>query len=213
MGMKDWGQLSAVEREVKYAEFARNFEPVMAEMEWFMPSLYDVYERALEMPNCASPREVAEAEYRKACVRAVSRWFVRAGVPAHPIIPVVSPWFQPGGVATAFKAIPIDEFYAEQVRPAVEAGATGIAIWGEMGFFLRMATATNLPTAQYVQDWQTQTRRAFAPIVPAASSSPAMVDWSAPSTADAIGAALNQAMADAMRAIDDCGVIGRNGVN
>ena len=214
MGMNDWGQLTKDEREVKYAEFARNYEPIMAEMDWFMPSLYDVYERALQMPRCASPREVAEAEYRKACVCAVSRWFTRAGVAARPIIPVVSPWFQPGGVATAYKAIPMDEFCAEQVRPAIEAGASGMAIWGEMGFFLKMATASNLPTAQYVQEWQAQTRSAFASLVPAGSAalapsapaSPASIDWFAPSTAQAIGATLNDSMSSAMRAIEARGI-------
>ena len=214
MGMNDWGQLTKDQREVKYAEFARNYEPIMAEMDWFMPSLYDVYERALQMPRCASPREVAEAEYRKACVCAVSRWFTRAGVAARPIIPVVSPWFQPGGVATSYKAIPMDEFCAEQVRPAIEAGASGMAIWGEMGFFLKMATASNLPTAQYVQEWQAQTRSAFASLVPAGSAalapsapaSPASIDWFAPSTAQAIGATLNDSMSSAMRAIEARGI-------
>ena len=212
MGINDWGQLTKDEREVKYAEFARNFEPIMAEMDWFMPSLYDVYEGALQMPRCASPREVAEAEYRKACVCAVSRWFTRAGVVARPIIPVVSPWFQPGGVATAYKAIPMEEFCAEQVRPAIEAGASGMAIWGEMGFFLKMATASNLPSDQYVQDWQAQTRSAFASIFPAgntalAPSAPAAnIDWFAPSTAQAIGATLNDSMSSAMRAIEARGI-------
>jgi hypothetical protein len=221
MGVEDWGQLTQKEREVKYAEYARNFEPIMAEMDWFMPSLYDVYERAQQMPRCASPREVAEAEYRKACVYAVSRWFTRAGVAARPIIPVVSPWFQPGGVATAYKAIPMDEFCAEQVRPAIEAGASGMAIWGEMGFFLKMATASNLPAAQYVRDWQEQTRSAFASLVPAgaaagapsAPASPASIDWFAPSTAQAIGATLNESMSSAMRAIEARGITSSLGTN
>ena len=212
MGINDWGQLTKDEREAKYAEFARNYEPIMAEMDWFMPSLYDVYEGALQMPRCASPREVAEAEYRKACVCAVSRWFTRAGVDARPIIPVVSPWFQPGGVATAYKPIPMEEFCAEQVRPAIESGASGMAIWGEMGFFLKMATASNLPSDQYVQDWQAQTRSAFASIFPAgntalAPSAPAAnIDWFAPSTAQAIGATLNESMSSAMRAIEARGI-------
>ncbi len=221
MGMNDWGQLTQDEREVKYAEFARNFEPIMAEMDWFMPSLYDVYERAQQMPRCASPREVAEAEYRKACVCAVDRWFTRAGVAARPIIPVVSPWFQPGGVATAYKAIPMEEFCAEQVRPAIEAGASGMAIWGEMGFFLKMATSSNLPTAQYVREWQEQTRSAFASLVPAGSAalapsapaSPASIDWFAPSTAQAIGATLNDSLSSAMSAIEARGITSSLGTN
>lgn len=221
MGMNDWGQLTKDQCEVKYAEFARNYEPIMAEMDWFMPSLYDVYERAQQMPRCASPREVAEAEYRKACVYAVSRWFTRAGVAARPIIPVVSPWFQPGGVATAYKAIPMDEFCAEQVRPAIEAGASGMAIWGEMGFFLKMATASNLPTAQYVRDWQEQTRSAFASLVPAGSAalapsapaSPTSIDWFAPSTVQAIGTTLNDSMSSAMRAIEARGITSSLGTN
>jgi hypothetical protein len=85
--------------------------------------------------QCQTVREVAEAEYRKACICVISRWFDRASVVARPIIPVVSPWFQPGGVATSYQAIPMDEFCAEQVRPAIEAGANGMAVWGEMEFF------------------------------------------------------------------------------
>ena len=207
LGVKDWGGITPEVREANYVQFARNYEPVMAEMDWFMPSLYDVYERARAMPNSASVREVAEAEYRKACICVISRWFDRASVVARPIIPVVSPWFQPGGVATSYQAIPMDEFCAEQVRPAIEAGANGMAVWGEMGFFLKMATAPQLPSAQYVQEWRAQTRAAFTPLVPAATSGMMTIDWTAPSTIIAIGATLNQTLADAMRAIEARGEV------
>lgn len=207
LGMQDWGGLTPEVREASYVQFAHNYEQVMAEMDWFMPSLYDVYERARAMPNCASAREVAEAEYRKACICVISRWFARASVAARPIIPVVSPWFQPGGVATSYQAIPMDEFCAEQVRPAIEAGANGMAIWGEMGYFLKMATAPQLPSAQYVQEWQVQTRAAFTPLVPTPTSGMLTIDWTSPSTISAIGATLNQTLVDAMRAIEARGQI------
>jgi hypothetical protein len=202
LGMKDWGGLAPEVREANYVQFARNYEQVMAEMEWFMPSLYDVYERARAMPNCESPREIAEAEYRKACVCVISRWFDRARIASRPIIPVVSPWFQPGGIATAYQAIPMDEFCAEQVRPGIEAGANGMAVWGEMGFFLKVATAPHFPSAQYVQEWQLQTRAAFSPLVQAPTSGALIIDWTSPSTISSIGASLNQTLVDAMRAIE-----------
>lgn len=97
------------------------------------------------MSNCESTREVAEAEYRKASVCPISRWFDRASVVARPIIPVVSQWFQPRGVATAYQAIPMDEFCVEQVRSAVEAGANGMALWDERGPFPKDGYGSSSP--------------------------------------------------------------------
>jgi hypothetical protein len=117
-----------------------SYGAVMAEMDWFNPSVYDQYEAALHVPRSQSTPYSAERAYRTASIELIRRWIAKRGdTGRRPIIPMVSCWFQPGGEATALRKIPVAEFISEQVEPCIVAGADSIALWGCMHYFVQVA--------------------------------------------------------------------------
>lgn len=194
---KDWGYITEAQRVAQYAIFTARYGPLLAEMDWFAPSACDWYERSLHMPNSWSPPIEAEREYRRASVKAIRFHFESRGQPVPPIIPIVSPWFQPGG-ATSLRPVPRAEFHQEQIQPLIDAGADGIAIWGAMPYFLGLATTPNLPPgyAAAIAFCRARFCQEYLGGVPVNS-----VDWYSPATYNLIGGCMNQTLADAMQLI------------
>jgi hypothetical protein len=92
-----------------------------------MPGVYDVYERARNMPDKLLGPSVGERNFRIARVEAIVWHFTRRGLPVPSIIPAVSPWFQRNGTSSAsswLAPIPFAEFIEEQMAPCIEAGAS-----------------------------------------------------------------------------------------
>lgn len=197
---RDWGFITEEQRQTLYADLSTKFGPLLDELDWVTPSVYDVYERALGAPGSWSGMQNSEEAWRRASVTAVRYHFESQGKPVPPILPTATAWFQGGGTATALKPIPIDEFCEDQIRPVMEAGADGVAMWGAMEYFLLVATHPTLPSGymycrnRFVQDY-------YPP-----GTSVNDVDWFAPATKDYIGGFLNQTLSDAMRAIENGGV-------
>ena len=205
----DWGQIPANERDALMQNYTQPYSAVLDSMDWFMPCVYDVYERAKGMPNTPSPSDVAEAEFRKARVESIVRHFTRRNLPMPRIVPAVSPWFQPGagaGAATWLAPIPVEEFVADQLRPCMAAGAKGFAIWGSMDYFLKIASLQNPPLTDGVPELQAEFRTALGAAYPKAGGSTLLaastMDWGNAASLTALGAQMDSTMADALRASD-----------
>jgi hypothetical protein len=195
-----WPSLSAAQREEIFQRSTAAYAPLLNEIDWVMPSLYDVYERALGMPTTAVPRSQVEADFRRAYVQCVRRYYERIGRVAKPIIPVVSPWFQNvSNVEARFLGpIPVDEFAEEQVSPALEAGVDGIAVWGSMGYALRVAFYTQQSYSPGFPQMQQKFRAALLGTV---GAEPAP-DWGSQEAAQALGMRVNQTLSTALELID-----------
>jgi hypothetical protein len=203
----DWGRVAAADRDALMQRCTQPYAAVLDCMDWFMPCAYDVYERAKGMPNTYSRPDVAETEYRRARIESIVRHFTRRGRSVPPIIPAVSPWFQPGGGAggaTWLAPIPTEEFVAEQLRPCMEVGATGFAIWGGMDYFLRIASLRNPPLTGGVPELRAEFRSALTAAYPPggrSGQSPGM-DWDDPASLQRLGAQMDSTLAEAMRSSD-----------
>lgn len=129
--------------EAKQAETARRIDTLgelIAEVDWINPSFYDVYENA-KFVGPERDEMLANEEQWRVADGALGRTIrERLGLPQVPVIPCVSPLFQPGGRATAQRPIPTEEFLSDQVMPAVRAGCDGVALWTSADFALSMAT-------------------------------------------------------------------------
>ena len=137
---QDWGALTPTARANVMDRVLNSYGLLMAEMDWFNPSVYDQYEAVIGMPPSTSAPAVAERAFRTASVELVRRWFLNQQaryIP--PVIPMVSRWFQPGGEATFLREVPLGEFIEDQVRPCIEAGADSVALWGCMSYFVHIA--------------------------------------------------------------------------
>jgi hypothetical protein len=204
---KQWVQVDAETRAAEFDRVLDRYAPVMNELDWFMPSVYDVYERSLDMPVSLVGRDEAEADYRRAAVEVVQRWFARAGTDAKPIIPAVSPWFQPGGRALKNRAIPTAEFVEDQIRPLADAGASGVAVWSAMDWFIDVSTRENMLLSATGQAARDEMRGIFASEY--LRTSPTTVNWTATATRRTLGDACNETLRQAMIAIAAAGEASR----
>ena len=204
---KQWVQVDAATRAAELDRVLERYAPVMNELDWFQPSVYDVYERSLDMPISLVGRDEAEADYRRASVEVVQRWFDRGGSAAKPIIPAVSPWFQPGGRAMKNRAIPTTEFVEDQIRPLAEAGASGVSVWSAMDWFIDVSTRENMLLSATGQAARDEMRGIFASEY--LRTNPSTVNWTATATRRTLGDACNETLRQAMIAIAAAGEAAR----
>ena len=194
-----WNQFTPEQRVAKYVQLTGVVEPLMTEMDFFMPGVYDVYERAQGMPS-TTDTDATEAWWRRANVEAISHWFQSRNREVPAIIPLVSPWFQGGGFATELMPIPPLEFLEDQVRPLVIAGASGIAVWGAMKYYLYVAQwPGDHPSAAFLELRNTIQQVFCRDYLNGAD--PASIDWTSPSVGQQLGDAMNAVMVNALTAI------------
>lgn len=206
-GDKQWVQVDAATREAELDRILDRYAPVMNELDWFQTSVYDMYERSLDMPISLVGRDEAEADWRRASVEVVKRWFERTGAQAPPVIPAVSPWFQPGGRALKNRAIPLAEFVEDQIRPLAEAGASGVSVWSAMDWFIDVSTRENTLLSATGQAARDEMRGIFASEY--LRTNPSTVEWTSTATRRTLGDACNQTLRQAMIAIAAAGEAAR----
>jgi len=160
-----------------------------------------VYERSMGMPTTRTPRVEAEAWWRRANVEAILAFYRSREVNAPPIIPMVSPWFQGGGFATAMRPVPEQEFIEEQVKPLVDAGASGIGVWGGMRYALYVTRWPGSHPSTAFLALREEIRSAFArDYLPGQSLG--SIDWTSPAVQQQLADALDATMSRAILACE-----------
>lgn len=149
---KLWAFASPAEQAAEIDRQINGYGPVLAELDWYSPCLYDVYSPELMTPEKAATHLTNERAYRIARIGVVREFLRRNNLPARPIIPSVSPFFAPGGNVVENRLIPLTELVRDQINPVLDAGADGIAIWSCGVFYVAQATMADNPSSQ------TQTR-------------------------------------------------------
>jgi hypothetical protein len=194
-----WRDFSPEVRVEKYVQLTATIEPLMTEMDFFMPSVYDMYERARGMPLSAADADATEAWWRRANVEVIAHWFQSRNKVVPPIIPMVCPWFQGGGVATTMMPIPPSEFLQDQVQPLVSAGVSGLAVWGGMRYAIYVAQwPGGHPSAAFLE-LRDATQRVLARDY-LNGADPDLVDWTSQSVKQQLGDAMNVVMINALTA-------------
>ena len=193
-----WSEFTPEQRVAKYVQLTGVIEPLMTEMDFFMPSVYDLYERAKGMPSTADA-DATEVWWRRANMEAIAHWFQSRSMEVPPIIPMVCPWFQGGGIATDLMPIPSAEFLHDQIQPLVAAGASGIAVWGGMRYAIYVAQwPGGHPSAAFLE-LRGMIRVALARDY-LNGSDPALVDWTSQAVGQQLGDAMNVVMINALTA-------------
>ncbi len=126
-----WTALDASRRDSEIAAAVEACREVLADADWVSVSVYDYYDPKLVVPGRTdslrgTPRAAIDngIAWRRAQMTAAKG--VAAG---RPVIPLVCPFWAPGGIAPACRLIPPDDFIDRQVAPCLEGGADGIALW------------------------------------------------------------------------------------
>lgn len=121
---RSWLEATDDRKRTEIIRCAEMYGPIVAECDWVSPSIYPVYDPSMfDAPERTAVRGAGVA-WRSAQVG-----FARLLSRGKPVIPTVSPVWQPGGRAPSGGVVPPDQFLEDQVRPAVGAGASGVAIW------------------------------------------------------------------------------------
>ncbi|MFO0827681.1 MAG: hypothetical protein U0572_05975 [Phycisphaerales bacterium] len=110
------------------------YSPIVASLDWLNPTMYDRYEFARASASEQPALRNREKIYRRRMVELSDRLRQAAGKPAMPILPAISPVYDEYGDAEVWKAVDLTEFKAEQVKPAINAGASGFFVWTSIGY-------------------------------------------------------------------------------
>ncbi|MBM4006030.1 MAG: hypothetical protein FJ292_00450 [Planctomycetes bacterium] len=121
---RSWLDATDDRKRTEMMQCAEMYGPIVAECDWVSPSIYPVYDPSMfDAPQRAGVRRAGIA-WRSAQIG-----FARLLARGKPVIPTISPVWQPGGLAPSGRVVPPDQFVDDQVRPALAAGASGVAIW------------------------------------------------------------------------------------
>jgi hypothetical protein len=193
-----WSTMTETKRRELFDHAQASYGPIMQELDWVQPTVYDKYERNMGFPlSNVEARDNAERSYRMALVEVVRDWYSRNGLSAKPILPAVSPWFLDASKATMFRAIPSTEMESDQLRSVIEAGAQGVSVWSGMRHKIMLATINFMPNSEFGQLSQSQARSTFASDV-LGGASLSSINWQDPAVKDALERACNEAMATMM---------------
>lgn len=171
MQNKSWDDADESIRRSTLTEAGKAYAPIAAECDWVSPSIYPVYDPA-DYP------EAQRADVRRAGVawRRVQVALARLIARGKPVIPMVSPVWQPNGKAPAGTPVPPVQFIEDQVVPAMRAGAMGVAIWTSYDRIIQAACKQSIDPAKPEEFPRALLARAFL-----GDRQPE--DWSAPQVA------------------------------
>jgi len=134
---RSWLDASNEMKRLEMTRCAQMYGPLVAECDWVSPSIYPVYD-----PAMFSPPERADVRRAGIAWRIAQVGFARLLAQGKPVIPMISPVWQPGGRTPSGGVVPSDQFVEDQVRPALRAGASGLAIWTAYTQMIDSATRT-----------------------------------------------------------------------
>jgi len=193
-GGKDW--ISASD-SIKRRELDRAmaiYAPISAASDWVSPTIYGKYE----------PRLYPEAE--RSTVRAQGRaWrtaqvgLARVMARGTPVIPLVCPWWTPGGKAEYCRLMDPIEFIEDQVAPAIAEGASGAGVWAALGYQINRMTAAD--ASRFVDEKDFGLREWRAAVVKDYLGGREPANWSAPGMAAFLRARMSSSMVKAMEDI------------
>jgi hypothetical protein len=140
---KSWSDASEPQKRQVMESCAEMYAPLVAECDWVSPSIYPVYDPSMFKPYEQSGVRAAGVAWRSAQVG-----FARLLAAGKPVIPTVSPVWQPGGLAAAGTVVPPRQFVQDQVQPALRAGAAGVAVWTSYGKLIDQKLAESPEAAE-----------------------------------------------------------------
>jgi len=183
-----WDRLSDESKKSKIDAAIATFGPLIEQLDWVSPTVYGKYDPKLQSPVNATPMLQAERAWRVASVG-----IARLCAGGKPVIPTIDPFWTPGGKAPFCRLIPRRLFLEEQVVTTLGAGASGVAIWTAIDYFIKIAADGATRTGQIEKDfgpmeWRDALSKDFL-----GGDSPS--DWSSPDVRAALVTGTSDAIA------------------
>jgi len=145
-----WADAPEALKEQQLTKVLEAFRPVLDACDWLNPSSYDRYELAAFTPDRWAQITAQETQWRRHQMILCNRYNATSGLPAKPIIPMVSPMvWKSGTMEYTMKQLPAEEILRDQVRPLIAEGASGVGLWTGFGYYTRAAcSAQDLGASQ-----------------------------------------------------------------
>jgi hypothetical protein len=173
--VKGWSQVAPGVRVRELTRRSRELASLVTSFDWVSPSLYDVYENQLFDRDSCETMRANENLWRTDIVQLSKAILREGGRSSVPVIPCVSPFFQPGGKASIQAVIQPDEFRMDQLVPAISGGADGFAIWSAVDFAMSVCTRPASPALDMAsEEIRVSSRRAWRDLLPGTT---AKVNW------------------------------------
>lgn len=139
---KGWATATTEERRKMLESIALASAPIVAELDWVSASIYDVYDPSMVIAGSpqsiqGTPESVRE-DGRAWRMASVSLSVLLAK--GKPVIPMIFPFWAPGGVAPYCQVINPREFMEDVILPAIKSGAQGFALWATMTYQINKVT-------------------------------------------------------------------------
>jgi hypothetical protein len=137
---KSWMSSSDAAKKAEIERQFRCYEPIIAKCDWLAPSIYMVVGDRKDGGRAGDLQQRETRAWTRAIVQSAADAGRRIGRPV-PVVPFVSPVYQPGGGARNQAFIPPAIINECTIRPTIEAGGSGICIWTAGAFIVSRATA------------------------------------------------------------------------
>ena len=149
------------------------YSSIVSELDWLCPSIYGQYDPSfIKFQTEDVTREQGRA------------WrFAQVGLAkmlsgGRPVIPIVCPWWTPGGAAFFCRIIEPKIFVEDIIIPAIRGGAKGFALWGALNHTINLITDPNQDKYKQEKNFGTKEWRAAVVFDYFKGNTPS--DWSAP---------------------------------
>ena len=137
---KNWTNSTSEAKRKMLDRIAAIYSSLVKEEDWVSVSIYPVYE-----PELYKPEERNGIREQGRAWRIVQVGLAKLLAGKNPVIPTVTPYWQPNGLANDWTILSNDQFIQDVVQPAIKAGARGIAIWTAADSLIAQLTQDSIP--------------------------------------------------------------------
>jgi hypothetical protein len=200
---KGWGSLTDAERMAELTEVAERYAPLVDEMDWVSVSIYQMYDPKMVVPGSrTSLRGTPESVRHDGRVwRAAAVGLAKLMARGKPVLPTVFPYWSPSGIAPYCRVIPVEEFIADQIMPAVNAGADGFALWTNADYRIRLVSSPDPEAMAPKPERNFSFREWRAAFTADYFNGQEPADWSSIETVRQLKSKVSQTLLSALRAI------------
>jgi len=131
---KGWATANNETKKTRLDQAARVYASLVNELDWISPTIYPMYDPLL-FPTDQSKTVMEEGRAWRMAQIGIAK-LLSSG---KPIIPTICPYWTPGGKAPFCQIVPSKSVIDDQVAPAVSMGASGIAVWTSINYFIQQA--------------------------------------------------------------------------
>ena len=140
MDGKTWINASDAAKKAEIERQFRCYEPIIAKCDWLAPSVYMVVGDRSDGGRAGDLQRRETRAWTRAAVESAVEFGKRVGR-SIPVVPFVSPVYQPGGGARNQGFIPSAMIDECTIRPIIEAGGSGVCIWSAGSYIVSRVTA------------------------------------------------------------------------